>query len=126
MNVHLDTHVAIWMVAGDTRRLRPVARLLRDARPAISPVVVVELELLWEIGRLTKPVDQILDVLKADHGVGEATGDLAVVASHARRLGWTRDPFDRFIVAHALASRAILLSADETIRAHCPEARWGR
>jgi hypothetical protein len=27
-------------------------------------------------------------------------------------------------VAHALANDAILLTADETIRAQCPQARW--
>jgi PIN domain nuclease of toxin-antitoxin system len=47
------------------------------------------------------------------------------IARHARLLGWTRDPFDRFIVAHALASNAILLTADKTIRERCSQALWG-
>jgi PIN domain nuclease of toxin-antitoxin system len=48
------------------------------------------------------------------------------VGRHARSLFWTKDPFDRLIVAHALAADAILLTADGTIREHCPQASWGR
>ena len=32
---------------------------------------------------------------------------------------------DRLIVAHALAHGSLLLTADETILAHCTAARWG-
>jgi PIN domain nuclease of toxin-antitoxin system len=38
---------------------------------------------------------------------------------------WTRDPFDRMIVAHAKANGfAALVSADELIRKHYPRAVW--
>jgi PIN domain nuclease of toxin-antitoxin system len=123
--IHLDTHVAIWLVAGEKRRLRPVSKWLRAAPLRVSPVVVLEMELLREIGRIRLPADEILAVLTDDYGVAEAEGDLREVARVARGLGWTRDPFDRLIVAHALASRATLLTADETIRRHCARARWG-
>jgi PIN domain nuclease of toxin-antitoxin system len=123
VSLHLDTHVAVWLAAGDTRRLRPVASRLRRGPLFVSPVVVVELELLREIGRIREPVDEVLDVL-AEHGVVVAPGELRDVGEEARTLGWTRDPFDRLIVAHASASRATLLTADETIRKHFPRARW--
>jgi PIN domain nuclease of toxin-antitoxin system len=124
VRLHLDTHVAVWMVAGEKRRLRPVQRHLRAGSLFISPLVVVELELLREIGRLGQPVDAILEILTVDHGVREAPGDMVEVGRHARLLGWTRDPFDRLIVAHALADHATVLTADGTIREHCPMARW--
>ena len=37
---------------------------------------------------------------------------------------WTRDPFDRLIVANAKARRAPLLSKDERIRLHYARAIW--
>jgi PIN domain nuclease of toxin-antitoxin system len=38
---------------------------------------------------------------------------------------WTRDPFDRLIVANAKANGfAWLISADEHIRNHYPRAVW--
>ncbi|MBI5537901.1 MAG: type II toxin-antitoxin system VapC family toxin [Deltaproteobacteria bacterium] len=124
MNFHLDTHVALWMVAGDKKRLRPAQRHIRGGSLFVSPVALLEMEVLREIGRIRASVDTILDILVSDHGVEEASGDLGEVARHARSLGWTRDPFDRLIVAHALAKQASLLTADETIRGHCPFARW--
>ena len=125
MIAHLDTHVALWMAAGEKRRLRPVAKYLGKLTLVISPVAIVEMEVLREIGRVREPIDRVLKLLSEDYGIQEATADLADVAKQARSLAWTRDPFDRLIVAHALAAGATLLTADETIRENCPTARWG-
>ncbi|MCC7537038.1 MAG: PIN domain-containing protein [Deltaproteobacteria bacterium] len=122
--MHLDTHVALWLAAGETRRLRPVQARLRRSALYVSPIVIVEMEVLREIGRIREAVADVLEILTEDHGVREAVGDITSVGQHARSLGWTRDPFDRLIVAHALASRATLLTADDTIREHCRQARW--
>jgi PIN domain nuclease of toxin-antitoxin system len=124
VNVHLDTHVALWLAAGDKRRLRGIQSRLRRSALFISPVVLVEMEVLKEIGRIRSPVGEVWEILSEDHGVAEATGDVRAIGSHARGLGWTRDPFDRFIVAHALAEGAMLLTADGTIREHCAQASW--
>lgn len=124
MNVHIDTHVAVWLAAGENRRLRPAQALLRRSTLFMSPIVLLEMEVLCEIGRIRAPVDDVLQILKEDHGVEEAAGDLRTVVQHARLLGWTKDPFDRLIVAHALTSGALLLTADETIRRNCTQARW--
>jgi PIN domain nuclease of toxin-antitoxin system len=126
MNIHLDTHVAVWLAAGEQRRLKSVGARLRRGSLFISPIVLVEMQVLREIGRITRPVAEVWEILSEDHEVTEAAGDLRVVGRHARSLGWTRDPFDRLIVAHALATDAILLTADGTIREHCPQARWGK
>lgn len=124
MNVHIDTHVAVWLVSGEKLRLRPVQAQLRRSALFMSPVVLLEMEVLREIGRIRAPVADVMEILKDDHGIEEATGDLRTVVQQARLLGWTKDPFDRLIVAHALASGALLLTADETIRKHCSQARW--
>lgn len=124
MNLHLDTHVALWMVAGEKRRLRPAQALLARATLFVSPFVAVEIEILHEIGRLRAPAATIVDILREDHGVAEARGDLGEIAGRARHLGWTRDPFDRLIVAHALSVGAALVTANESIRKHCAQSRW--
>jgi PIN domain nuclease of toxin-antitoxin system len=82
------------------------------------------MEVLCEIGRLRAPVVDVWEILSEEHGVSEAIGDVRSIGQRARSLGWTRGPFDRFIVAHALANDAMLLTADETIRAQCLRARW--
>ena len=42
----------------------------------------------------------------------------------ANALSWTRDPFDLLIAVNALADGCELLTADVTMRAHLPSARW--
>lgn len=44
--------------------------------------------------------------------------------AEARALSFTRDPFDRLIAGHALASGVELLTVDETLLKHVPCARW--
>lgn len=124
MTTHLDTHVALWLAAGERRRLRPAQVRLRRGPVFVSSIVVVEMEILREIGRIRHAVSDVLEILAQEHGVEQAIGDLREIGRHARLLGWTRDPFDRLIVAHALANGAVLLTADATIREHCPQARW--
>jgi PIN domain nuclease of toxin-antitoxin system len=126
VNVHLDTHVAVWLAAGEQRRLKSVRTRLSRGSLFVSPIVLVEMEVLRAIGRISRPIAEVWEILSEDHEVEEAPGDLREVGRHARSLSWTRDPFDRLIMAHALATDAILLTADGTIREHCPQARWGR
>ncbi len=85
---------------------------------------MVEMEILHEIGRIRAPVTDVMEILTDDYGIFEASGDLREIGARARSLGWTRDPFDRFIVAHAEVSRATLLTADDTILEHFVDARW--
>jgi hypothetical protein len=54
---------------------------------------------------------------EGDHCVLEAAGDLRAVVEQARALGWTKDPFDRLIVVHALSSGALLVTADDALHA---------
>jgi PIN domain nuclease of toxin-antitoxin system len=42
----------------------------------------------------------------------------------AESLAWTRDPFDRIIVGQAAIRNDLLLSKDETIRAHYNGGVW--
>ena len=126
VSFHLDTHVALWMVAGDARRrLKPIEAMLRKGRLYLSPLAILELQFLFELGRLGTRVEEVVGVLFEDHGVEEAPGDLREIGRQVQGLTWTRDPFDRLIVAHAIAHGSVLLTADETILAHCPRARWG-
>ena len=116
--------MALWLAAGETRRLRSVRARLSRGSLFLSPIVLVEMEILREIGRIRSPAADVIELLAEEYGVEEAPGDAREIGRHARLLGWTRDPFDRLIVAHALANHATLITADETIRQHCPEARW--
>jgi PIN domain nuclease of toxin-antitoxin system len=43
---------------------------------------------------------------------------LATIVRHALPLDWTRDPFDRLLVAHSSARRVAFCTTDRGIRSH--------
>jgi PIN domain nuclease of toxin-antitoxin system len=121
--IHLDTHVLVWLYAGELQRLSAAAReLIEDSDLAISPMVSLELTYLHEVGRLRVPGNAVLDELTPRLDIRPAASPFASVVQHAQSLAWTRDPFDRLIAAHALADDAGLLTADATLLAHLPSA----
>jgi PIN domain nuclease of toxin-antitoxin system len=122
--IHLDTHVVLWLYLGEVERFSASAReWLAAARPMVSPMVRLELSFLHEIGRITEPAAVILDALRVDADLGVAEGGFERVAAIAATLTWTRDPFDRMIVAHALADDLPLLTADRRILERCALAK---
>jgi len=104
----LDTNALIWL---DTNHRR--ARPLRDqAAPLrVSPVSLLELHFLQESGRLNVDVDAVI----ADD---RWTIDDPPATPWMLRAGeevWTRDPFDRLIVAHARLRGWRLATGDDRI-----------
>ena len=57
-------------------------------------------------------------------GLEKVDASLATVATVARGLRWTRDPFDRLISAQAISDETPLLTADETILENLDLAIW--
>jgi PIN domain nuclease of toxin-antitoxin system len=121
----LDTHVALWLANDQITRLsRPARKAIEEAEAiSISPIVLLEVQLLVEIGRLTRTADFVTRVL-ATAGIGVHDGSLAEIASKASSLSWTHDPFDRLIVAHALTEAATLVTKDQSVLDHYPKAVW--
>jgi PIN domain nuclease of toxin-antitoxin system len=122
---HLDTHVVLWLF-GDTDRTWPlrVRELLDGAMLRYSPMVELELGYLHEIGRVRVPPARVLGALEPVFALKPASEAFADVARIALTLSWTRDPFDRLIVAQAIAGGAGLITHDETIRANFAGAVW--
>jgi PIN domain nuclease of toxin-antitoxin system len=123
--LHLDTHVVIWLHGGATNLLPAAARArLSSTAPAISPMVLVELDLLHGIGRVTESALVVQQSLADSIGLTIAEQSFTAVARAASALSWTRDPFDRVIAAQSIAADALLLTGDQVIRAHLDRARW--
>jgi len=123
---YLDTHIVLWLAAGKLNRLSSKARSLLDrAELLLSAMAYLELEYLHELGRIKIHARDLLE--KVGHETDLRLCDLpfAEIAGAALDEKWTRDPFDRLIVAHAKANGfAALISADETIRKHYPRTVW--
>lgn len=126
--IHLDTHVTAWMYLRLDGKLSAAAR--REIRHAddirISPMVMIELEDLISIGRIRAPSPEaVLGYLnEALNGVTVSQRSFVEVADHARMIGWTRDPFDRLIVANAITDHARLVTADARINDNFRQAIW--
>jgi PIN domain nuclease of toxin-antitoxin system len=122
---YLDTHVALWLYAGNLNLLSPKARtrVERDTL-LVSPAVTLELQFLHEIGRVKVGAQAVLAPLESALGLGICNLPFEQVVEMAKDQAWTRDPFDRLIVGQAAARGAALLTRDETIRAHYGKAVW--
>ena len=125
MTVYLDTHVLIWIVRGEAHHISARSkRTLDNSEPVVSPATVLELELLYGIGRLKISAQRTVDLLAAEIGLRVCDLPFRDVVTHALKESWTRDPFDRLIVANAKAADAPLVTTDERILKHYRRAIW--
>jgi PIN domain nuclease of toxin-antitoxin system len=95
-----------------------------ERRPRLSPMSVLELTYMHEIGRARDPAPMMLAALRQSIGLEVADVSFAKLMETAIGLSWTRDPFDRMIAAHAIVADTPLLTADRTILEHLPLASW--
>jgi PIN domain nuclease of toxin-antitoxin system len=123
---YLDTHVVLWLAAGKVNRLSTKARGLLDrSELLLSAMAYLELEYLYELGKTKFRAGDLLK--KVEHETKLRLCDLPfpAIASAALDEKWTRDPFDRLIVANAKANGfAWLISADEQMRKLYPRTVW--
>ncbi len=125
MKSFLDTHAAVALWRGDVDAFgRRSQDLLERSAIFVSPVVRLELALLQEIGRLSVSPDEIVGTLTVDCGVTLSNDPIQPVVAKAMDLHWTRDPFDRLLVATAILHKAPLVTRDELIHEHFEDAVW--
>jgi PIN domain nuclease of toxin-antitoxin system len=119
----LDTHVWVWSVDGDTRRIgRRSRQMLRraESRAAIrvSPMTIFELAALHSLGRvrLARSIDQWVRDALDTVGVrlAELTPAIALDAGAIPRSALA-DPLDRLLVATARSLDAVFLTSDRRI-----------
>jgi PIN domain nuclease of toxin-antitoxin system len=123
--VHLDTHVVVWLYLGSIDRFPPaIVQRLERADLVVSPIVAFELQYLHEIKRLKPTSSSVLKDLGQRVGLRYSKTSFDKIVGAATSLSWTRDPFDRLIVGHAIADRAPLITADNGIREHYRRAVW--
>ena len=123
--IYLDTHAVVWLYAGLADKFnQPIRDLMNEQDIAISPVVRLELQFLFEIHRVRDDASTIVTDLADRIGLIIGEENFSTLISRALEISWTRDPFDRIIVANASLDDRILVSKDQRILDHYPFARW--
>jgi PIN domain nuclease of toxin-antitoxin system len=123
--VYLDTNILIWLYDGRSDRLSKAAfRMIEKRRLLASAATVYELEVLHESGRRRVPAMKLISTLETDVGLEICNLPFRTIVNHALAEAWTRDPWDRLIVANAKAAGAPLVTADQMILRHYSRAIW--
>jgi len=123
--MYLDTHVVVWLYAGELDRFPSSAvGRIEENDLVISPAVLLELQFLKEIKRITADPMLVLQTLEETLGLQMCDLDFSKVVIGALSQSWTRDPFDRIIVAQASVRNELLLTKDRTILRNCSLACW--
>ena len=116
----LDTHVALTLYEGRSANLGArVRRALESGTVSLSPMVLLELELLSEIGRIRPRAQEVAASLSEQLAIRIAADSFATLVKEALPLAYTRDPFDRLIVAHATLRKQPLVTFDRVLLEHC-------
>jgi PIN domain nuclease of toxin-antitoxin system len=120
----LDTHAALWLLAGDARLSDNARTHITDGRNRVllSAAVVWEIAIKRSLGKLAVPAEYRSLLL------GAGAHALPVSVDHAAAvegLPWHhRDPFDRMLVAQATVEGAAIVSQDDALRPYGITLIW--
>lgn len=124
--IYLDTHVVVWLYGDKGRRLSASARRLIEESQSIliSPMVLLELDFLYEINRLACGAGSVFAYLHERINLETCKKPFFSIVAEASNQSWTRDPFDRLITAHAALDGNTLITKDVTIQNHYANSVW--
>ena len=124
--VYLDTHIVVWLYAGLLDKFTPKAKAgIDDNKIVISQFVRLELQYLHEIGRIKVKPNKIIRDLASEIGLSVSECQLNSIIEEALKINWTRDVFDRLLVAETMRDQSLrLVTADKKIREKFTQALW--
>jgi PIN domain nuclease of toxin-antitoxin system len=122
--VYIDTHIVVWLFEKQLKKFSPsTLDILEKNQILISPMVALELEFLNEVKKIKHHAKDIISELTFTIGLEITHSNFHHIIEHAINFEWTRDPFDRIIVAEASTYNATLITHDKTILTHYKKAR---
>ena len=123
--IYLDTNVIGWLAAAPDQLSNTAQNRIREAvQLLVSPMVELEVEYLHEIGRLRLSSRDVFAHVRTALEIRVCGKPFHAVVEMAKRLRWTRDPFDRLIVAQAALDDQPLVTRDKAVLANYRSAVW--
>lgn len=121
----IDTHVVIWLYSGKIELLSEKAKqAIQENNLVISPMTRLELQYLFEIKKINKKSTEILSDLNKKIGLRILKCELSELVEESLKLSWTRDPFDRLLVAQSISTGIGLLTKDQVLLKNYKLAFW--
>ena len=82
------------------------------------------MQFLKEINRVNEEANVIIDYLSERIGLEIEDVAFDIIMKAATKIIWTRDPFDRIIVATSQVKNSTLITADQNILDNYQNAIW--
>lgn len=124
-NIYLDTHAVVFLYEKKLNKFnKTTLDLMQNNHLFISPMVKLELQYLHEIKRINPTPTQIIQALHHSINLQICQKNWQDVVDKAIHCTFTRDAFDRLIVAHAMLDNSILISKDENLTQHYANCVW--
>ncbi|GAB3795283.1 type II toxin-antitoxin system VapC family toxin [Spirosoma humi] len=119
-----DTQIVIWSLINPSKITASVQRILLENPIWVSEISLFEIVIKQKIGRLPElnlPVKDLIDRLHAD-GFHLVPIEQKHIAAYEQvpLFDHHRDPFDRLLLAIALAEGVPIISADQNFHLYVP------
>jgi PIN domain nuclease of toxin-antitoxin system len=121
----LDTHALIWALSAPRRLPAEVAASIRDPETDVylSAASTWEIAIKSALGKIDADIAAVVRAARAAH-----FEELPITIAHTVQLlelpPHHRDPFDRLLVAQAIAERLTIVTHDPWIAAYAVSRLW--
>ena len=90
----LDTHILVWLYAGEVNLISKAARKLIEQIPLIvSPMALLEVDYLCEIKKITVGGRKLFEELRLVLPIEQANDPFGDIVAKASDLSCTKNPF---------------------------------
>ena len=128
MRLLLDTHTFLWFISGDPQLSSKARELISDPENE----VLLSVASLWEIVikaglgklKLAGSFDEVIPLQLRSNDIEVLGIELAHLGELSRLPQHHKDPFDRLIIAQALAEGLPLLSRDGDFKEYRVQLLW--
>ena len=128
MRILLDTHALIWWLAGNPRLVETARRgvVAEENDVFVSAASAWEIATKHRLGRLPEAAALARDIRAgiASQGFEELAVSVADADRAGRLAGPHRDPFDRMLIAQALARDLVVVSNEEAFDRYGVNRLW--
>ncbi len=112
MRLLLDTHIFLWVITGNSALKSPARRIIEGADQVyVSAASIWEIAIKSRLGKIDAELGGLVEAIEAS-GLVELPVRAMHTAGVAKLSLHHTDPFDRMLIAQAIAEPLRLLTAD--------------